>query len=154
MSLMDVMEKAVPAWAKFTAPSWQKPVVDYTEILPVLPRVVEQTLAEEFVMHMQRVVHEVGENHYCQFRYGGMPAMKYVYQGQADCIVGRVLERMGVSLATLSQYEGEGAHAVIHGLFDGKRDERQVARLASVATEAQIHNDARMAWGSMLSIRA
>jgi len=145
-----------PAWAKFTAPDWQKPVVDYTEIEPVLPpKVVEQTLAEEFVMHLQRIVHEVGPNHYCQFRYGaGMPTMKYVYQGQADCIVGRVLERMGVPLASLSRYEGEGAHAVVHALFNGKRDERQVARLARVANEAQVRNDSRSPWGTMLSIRA
>jgi hypothetical protein len=75
------------------------------------------------IEHLTAIVEEVGENFIYPRRHPSLDSnyslysllsdgvCVYVWQGKPDCIIGRLLHRLGVSLEELSACEGENASA-------------------------------------------
>lgn len=140
--------------ATAVAPLMTKPVIDYTEAIP--PMVVEKVY-DRFARELQAVIREAGEGHYCspRPRSDQHAQFRYVYNDQPDCVVGRVLHRMGVSTTMLSKYEGTSGETVVRacwgmGDLTGSLDDQRVVR--HMASAAQTMNDGGMPWGVMRGI--
>lgn len=67
----------------------------------------EETEMLAMVRFMRQVVEDAGPGYHYPHRGTGTDACRYVYEGKPDCIGGRVLHRMGVSLDVLSLFEGK-----------------------------------------------
>lgn len=149
------LEKAAPAWGKFTIPGWQscreKPVIRYED----LPPVVVEPLTDQFLRELQIVVREAGEQYRSpKRRYQGCEMNLYVFQVRGDCLVGRVLIRMGVPVSFFADKEGMNAGTVIEqAIHEGylkpssKGDQQTLEKMALMAQHA---NDVQMEWGRIL----
>lgn len=105
---------------------------------------------------------EAGENYVNHPRLGTdgtTSSFRYVYNGEPDCLVGRVLSRMGISTTTLSAHEGDTAQRVVGAVWDTHPsftgDDYARAAVSTAATMAQMVNDNMMPWGrAMVSMDA
>lgn len=167
MSLMLLEKvKAVPwsepiKWfsvAEFMKVDADKPVCEWKPegIASIPPPVMvpevnpESDLLARFVAAADRVIEEAGPYHASTPRYvdageSGLLTFRYIHQGQGDCIVGRILTKMGHEPSEVAQYEGNGADVVIHQMFSG---DPQVGAVASLANTLQRVNDSSMPWAS------
>jgi len=132
-------EKSVMDWEMFTKISFV-PV----ETGPI--EVKQGTLAVTFMRALHDVIREAGSGHVCPVRTlaNGMAGFRYVHEGKGDCLVGRVLIRMGQAPEVVRQYEGVGAPEVIRRLYGG---DPQAVEVMNLASRAQFVNDSRQPWG-------
>jgi hypothetical protein len=101
------------------------------------------------MQHLHAVVDEVGEDFIYRARTSNDRTMLsgnsclYVYEGKPDCIVGKILHRMGVPLDVLSSHEGSPATQLCRYLdeddFDTSPLSDDVVRILSVAQDSQDH---------------
>jgi hypothetical protein len=89
------------------------------------------TLKGEDYVYVNRDGEQAGHDTSCHYVHGDQPG----------CIVGHVLHRAGVSLADLSNYEGQGAEDPASQLTDAGGE---VVRLLAFAQE---HQDRGVPWG-------
>jgi hypothetical protein len=68
---------------------------------------VQETEMLAMLRFMRKVVEEAGPHYRYPHRGMGLSACKYVWEGKPDCIAGRVLHLMGISLDILAQFEGK-----------------------------------------------
>jgi hypothetical protein len=68
------------------------------------------------MQHLYYVVDEVGDDFiyrpHKSYLLEGQYSCLYVYEGRPDCLVGKILHRMGIPLEILSQHEGMPASSV------------------------------------------
>jgi hypothetical protein len=76
----------------------------------------------------------------------------YVHGSVPGCVVGHVLNRLGVPLHVLAGYEGSDARLLVDRTlsFDGDPEDANDARLALQA--AQAAQDGGMTWGGSLAL--
>jgi hypothetical protein len=95
------------------------------------------------IQHMSEIVEEVGPS-FVYLRPTGESCM-YVRNGKPDCLIGRILHRMGVSLEKLQQCEEKGPDYINSkfnlGLYDST---------LSILRKAQNMQDGGMSWGDVL----
>lgn len=163
MTLMEFVEKAgasmtyafgdyVPLAETAVKPLEAKPTIP----VEVMPPLVTESVVDRFKRELRAVIHEAGE-HYCYQRRSTLEGngCRYVYHGQGDCVVGRVLVRMGIPVGTLDRHEGTNAGAVVRYLWssgDLEGPSEQLAEVANLADLAQVYNDAGYPWGHMLHL--
>ncbi len=134
-----------------------KPKIDFVPEV-----VVDHSLLTRFVDAVKSVIAEEGREHVAQPRRMsggcGMPGcncesgtlgMAYVFEGKGDCIVGKVLVKMGVPVERIYPFEGHPAEVAFANLF---KDDPEVSRVGIIAREVQIVNDTRNPWGKALDV--
>lgn len=115
-----------------------KPTVEVT-IPTLLDRVTEA---------IEAVVAEAGPGHvYHHPQVDGFSG-RYVKNGQPDCLIGRVLHRIGVSIDALHHYEGYGPMMIVTRLFPSDPD---VSVVGFGLNKAQFVNDTRLPWRMALN---
>lgn len=137
--------KPVQTWDEFVAANERTGRLQVDAMPPLV--VVEPTL-DLFRAAAREVIEEAGVNHVCTPKVrlmSGHLQMRYIHNGRGDCLVGRVLMKMGHDAAALSAFEGNGADAVIRSLYSG---DRQVGEVASLAMQLQMVNDSQQTWGT------
>jgi hypothetical protein len=104
----------------------------------------------EVVGHLENIVAEYGADYVYQRRQLNgpdpfAPVCVYVWNGEPDCIAGKVLARMGVSIEKLASYEGSSVSVVAP----------VVSNLGDAATNvlrvAQVVQDKGGTWGEALA---
>jgi hypothetical protein len=74
----------------------------------------------------------------------------YVHGDQPGCLVGHVLNRVGVPLSVLAQREGVGAYSVVPQVLNLTGEPDDVATVQDVLTEVQYAQDQGATWGEAL----
>jgi hypothetical protein len=119
--------------------------------MPAQLTTVSLTDAEEVEMlsalrNMKQIVTEAGEDYVYRARLETPvgKACVYLWEGIPDCLVGRILSRMGVSMKTLSDMGtiGIGAAAVSHLTLS--------RYTVDVLAFAQQYQDSKYTWGQCL----
>ncbi len=106
---------------------------------------------------LQAVVDEAGHDYRYTMRMGGMnnggKACFYVHEGEPDCIVGRVLHRLGVPLDVLRANDLAGNLSVSAGAFSLEGSPVQPGREAlTILATAQRLQDQGNTWGECLRV--
>lgn len=90
------------------------------------------------------------ENYICPKRPGMMsdtPSCRYVWERQPDCIIGRLLHRLGVDLVLMRGMEGASAHGVLSGLFStGVLQSEEDEEITDLCYYTQSWQDYGMTW--------
>lgn len=81
----------------------------------------------------------------------GTTSCMYVYDGKPDCLVGRILHSLGVSLHELSKHEGSSSYEVMEnldadGVLSPTFDAIEFLRIL------QAHQDQDESWGESLRL--
>lgn len=105
------------------------------------------------LLTLRSVVNEQGHDFTYQRHEG---ACLYIHDGNPDCLIGRVLHRLGFSLKDLSSWEGRGVYLMSPMYKNTFRDEGQVFPGLSdksifVLHTAQTFQDDGRTWGAALS---
>lgn len=156
----ELNEVAFPTWkdetAGFVEAGEPKPIVDFKTLVWDVPArtsgpLTGGPLVNRFMAVLREVVTEAGEEHHYTPKThatgGGLTAL-YVHEGQGDCLVGRVLIRMGQTPEDLHRFENVGAREVIRNLYPGHPE---TLGLAEVAQTAQMVNDGMAPWGKAVT---
>ena len=101
---------------------------------------------DDVVRTMEEVVADAGEDYVYPRAERGDKCV-YVHNMRPDCLVGRVLHRLGVSLDLLTYQDNTPAFVLAQQVIDAPTS--QVLRLLS---EAQSHQDAGYTWGAALFV--
>jgi hypothetical protein len=107
------------------------------------------TQIETAMRHMRDIVKEVGRDYVYPRNERGM--CFYVYRGLPDCLIGRVLNRMGMLVSELSQFEGTGASTFASGQYHPTLFPFVIyPQTWGVLAAAQKRQDGGLTWGEAL----
>lgn len=96
----------------------------------------------------REIIDEVGPD-YRYTIHPGIGVCQYVYEGEPDCIVGRILHRHGVSIATLRKWEGSTA-AEMCRVYQGTQP-LLTMEASQFLDDLQGEQDGGATWGSAYS---
>lgn len=160
-SVKEFTEASAKMWDALKTPTFDTLVKDYAEcedkeVVPfeALPPLTTEAPVDRFRREVKAVVREMGRDYKYIFRpHGNAPGQfgaYYVWDGKPDCLVGRVLARMGVPVEMLARVEHNSANVVV-GMLWGRGalagDLTAINKVAELAVQVQGVNDSRQEWG-------
>lgn len=112
-----------------------------------------EVTAEQVVSTLREVVAERPDFVYSPPEAGSI--CKYVHDGpegeKPGCVVGHVMNRLGVPLSELRKHEGTAAHALIETLLSFPTDDTTAqARTKYLVNSCQRSQDSMLPWGEAL----
>jgi len=127
----------------------EKPTIDYLD----LPPLETEKVVDRFRREVRAVVNEVGQDYKCPLHpYEHGDGFYYVWDGEPDCLVGRVLHRMGVPIDVLSDHEHNNATVVLPAVWSyiGNSVYEDMGPVMTLALNVQRVNDGNIPWGFAL----
>jgi hypothetical protein len=76
----------------------------------------------------------------------------YVHGDAPGCLVGQVLNRLGVPLTDMERYEGTGAYSLLPHVVELTGDPDAADDVATALTEAQYQQDQGVTWSKALEL--
>lgn len=108
----------------------------------------------DVVAAMADIVAEVGPDFRYETRRNEVTKLQtcfYVYQGKPDCLVGRILHKLGMSLEALQEWEFIGADVMLDSTTPSESGVPETTRNAKrLLVRAQFDSDAGTSWSSIL----